>query len=182
MMDVSGSMGDEQKEIVRIESFWIDTWLTKQYKRARVALHHPRRHGARGRPRHLLPHPRVGGTMISSAYKLCNQMIEEHYPPTSGTSTRSTSPTATTGRWTTRVAASSSSKKEILPRANMFAYGQVESPTAAASSSRTCASAFKADERVVTQRDPSDKDDRTAPSRTSSGRAGNEQVRAQHGA
>ncbi len=32
MMDVSGSMGDEQKEIVRIESFWIDAWLQKQYK------------------------------------------------------------------------------------------------------------------------------------------------------
>src|SRR6266851_2873100 len=30
MMDVSGSMGDEQKEIVRIESFWIDTWLKAQ--------------------------------------------------------------------------------------------------------------------------------------------------------
>ncbi|MBC7171041.1 MAG: DUF444 family protein, partial [Polyangiaceae bacterium] len=29
MMDVSGSMGDEQKEIVRIESFWIDTWLRR---------------------------------------------------------------------------------------------------------------------------------------------------------
>src|SRR4029079_4228818 len=27
MMDVSGSMGDEQKEIVRITSFWIDTWI-----------------------------------------------------------------------------------------------------------------------------------------------------------
>ena len=27
MMDVSGSMGDEQKEIVRIETFWIDTWI-----------------------------------------------------------------------------------------------------------------------------------------------------------
>ena len=26
MMDVSGSMGDEQKEIVRIESFWINAW------------------------------------------------------------------------------------------------------------------------------------------------------------
>ncbi len=25
-------MGDEQKEIVRIESFWIDTWLRSQYK------------------------------------------------------------------------------------------------------------------------------------------------------
>ena len=32
MMDVSGSMGDEQKEIVRIESFWLDTWLRHQYK------------------------------------------------------------------------------------------------------------------------------------------------------
>src|SRR4029079_7727297 len=27
MMDVSGSMGEEQKDIVRIETFWIDTWL-----------------------------------------------------------------------------------------------------------------------------------------------------------
>jgi uncharacterized sporulation protein YeaH/YhbH (DUF444 family) len=32
MMDVSGSMGDEQKEIVRLESFWINTWLRKHYK------------------------------------------------------------------------------------------------------------------------------------------------------
>lgn len=32
MMDVSGSMGDEQKEIVRTESFWINIWLKSQYK------------------------------------------------------------------------------------------------------------------------------------------------------
>jgi hypothetical protein len=31
-MDVSGSMGAEQKEIVRIETFWIDTWLRVHYK------------------------------------------------------------------------------------------------------------------------------------------------------
>ena len=31
MMDVSGSMTDEQKEIVRIAAFWIDTWLRSQY-------------------------------------------------------------------------------------------------------------------------------------------------------
>src|SRR4051812_35289464 len=31
MMDVSGSMTDEQKEIVRIEAFWIDTWLKAHY-------------------------------------------------------------------------------------------------------------------------------------------------------
>src|SRR5262249_17585293 len=31
MMDVSGSMTDEQKEIVRIEAFWIDTWIKAHY-------------------------------------------------------------------------------------------------------------------------------------------------------
>jgi uncharacterized protein len=31
MMDVSGSMGSEQKEIVRIESFWIDSWIRQHY-------------------------------------------------------------------------------------------------------------------------------------------------------
>ena len=42
MMDVSGSMTDEQKEIVRIESFWIDTWLQKQYDGVQRRVHHPR--------------------------------------------------------------------------------------------------------------------------------------------
>src|SRR5688500_3814195 len=31
MMDVSGSMTDEQKQVVRTEAFWIDTWLSSQY-------------------------------------------------------------------------------------------------------------------------------------------------------
>ncbi|HKI21305.1 MAG TPA: DUF444 family protein, partial [Isosphaeraceae bacterium] len=31
LMDVSGSMTDDQKEIVRTEAFWIDAWLTSQY-------------------------------------------------------------------------------------------------------------------------------------------------------
>jgi len=31
MMDVSGSMA-RAEEIVRIESFWIDTWLRRQYQ------------------------------------------------------------------------------------------------------------------------------------------------------
>ena len=32
MMDVSGSMGDEQKQIVRIETFWLETWLKAHYQ------------------------------------------------------------------------------------------------------------------------------------------------------
>ena len=41
MMDVSGSMGDEQKEVVRLTSFWLDTWLSTQYKESerRYVIH-----------------------------------------------------------------------------------------------------------------------------------------------
>ena len=35
MMDVSGSMTDEQKEIVRIEAFWIDTWIKRTTRGSR---------------------------------------------------------------------------------------------------------------------------------------------------
>jgi uncharacterized protein len=71
MMDVSGSMGDEQKEIVRIESFWIDTWLRSQYKglESRYIIHDAT---AREVDRDTFFRTREsGGTMISSAYKLC---------------------------------------------------------------------------------------------------------------
>src|SRR6202042_2269344 len=80
MMDVSGSMGDEQKEIVRIESFWIDAWLTRQYKglESRFIIHDA---VAREVDRETFFHTREsGGTMISSAYKLCTQMITSDYP------------------------------------------------------------------------------------------------------
>ena len=81
MMDVSGSMGDEQKEIVRIESFWIDAWLTKQYKglESRFIIHDS---VAREVDRDTFFRTREsGGTMISSAFKLCKQIIENDYPP-----------------------------------------------------------------------------------------------------
>ena len=58
MMDVSGSMTDEQKEIVRIEAFWIDTWMHSQYQGVETPLHHSRR-GRQGSGRaHLLSHAR----------------------------------------------------------------------------------------------------------------------------
>jgi uncharacterized sporulation protein YeaH/YhbH (DUF444 family) len=43
VMDVSGSMRQEQKELVRLISFWIDVWLTSQYKGegGGAPLHHP---------------------------------------------------------------------------------------------------------------------------------------------
>lgn len=81
MMDVSGSMGDEQKEVVRIESFWIDTWLRYQYKgiETRYIIHDA---AAREVDRETFFHTREnGGTKISSAYKLCDKLIDDSYSP-----------------------------------------------------------------------------------------------------
>jgi sporulation protein YhbH len=81
MMDVSGSMGDEQKEIVRTEAFWIDTWLRSQYKgiETRYIIHDAT---AREVDEDTFFRTREsGGTLISSAYKLCQKIIETDYPP-----------------------------------------------------------------------------------------------------
>ncbi|MDO8643399.1 MAG: DUF444 family protein, partial [bacterium] len=80
MMDVSGSMGNEQKEIVRIESFWIDVWLKAHYKgvQTRYIVHDA---VAREVDQETFYHTREsGGTIISSAYRLCLQMLDKEYP------------------------------------------------------------------------------------------------------
>ncbi len=80
MMDVSGSMGREQKEIVRSEVFWIDTWLRHHYEgfEARFIIHDA---AAREVDRDTFFRTREsGGTLISTAYKLCWEMIDNDYP------------------------------------------------------------------------------------------------------
>ena len=128
MMDVSGSMGDEQKEIVRIESFWIDTWLRSQYDgiESRYIIHDA---VAREVDRDTFFHTREsGGTMISSAYKLCADLIENEYPISqwniypfhfSDGDNWSVDDTLECVRIL---------KERLLPAANVFCYGQVESP------------------------------------------------------
>ena len=109
MMDVSGSMGDEQKDIVRNESFWINTWLRHQYKGVvtRFIVHDAE---AREVDEHTFFHTREsGGTRISSAYQLAARPDRRGVPAQRiGTSTCSISPTATTGAAGTRRCASSS--------------------------------------------------------------------------
>ncbi len=81
MMDVSGSMEDEQKELVRLTSFWIDTWLTSQYRgvERRFIIHDA---AAREVDQETFFHTREsGGTRISSAYELCLKLVREAFPP-----------------------------------------------------------------------------------------------------
>lgn len=81
MMDVSGSMGDEQKELVRIEAFWIDTWLRRNYKgiESRYIVHDV---AAREVDKQTFYHLREdGGTKISSAFKTARALLDTHYDP-----------------------------------------------------------------------------------------------------
>ncbi|MGH7142585.1 MAG: DUF444 family protein [Planctomycetota bacterium] len=125
-MDVSGSMGEEQKEIVRALAFWIDTWLRSQYKQidTRYIVHDA---FAREVDRETFFHTReAGGTAISSAYRLAGDLIDIHYPPANwniylfhfsdGDNLGSDNDTAF-----------GLLKDKLLPDINLFCYGQVKS-------------------------------------------------------
>ena len=128
LMDVSGSMGDEQKEVVRIESFWIDTWLKRQYNgiTTRYIIHDA---AAKEVDENTFFHTREsGGTRISSAYELCGKLLDEELP---------------SSEWNIYVFHFSDGdnwgggdtdlcidmlREQILPHVNLFCYGQVASP------------------------------------------------------
>ncbi|MEX0866080.1 MAG: DUF444 family protein [Pirellulales bacterium] len=127
MMDVSGSMTDYQKEIVRTEAFWLDTWLRRQYDgvERRYIIHDA---VAKVVDEETFYHTREsGGTRISSAYRACIELLEGSFPES---------------EWNTYVFQFSDGDnwgedndqslgllaERILPRVNLFCYGQVESP------------------------------------------------------
>jgi len=127
MMDVSGSMTDEQKQIVRTEAFWIDTWLRSQYDgiQRRYIIHDA---VAKEVDEDTFYHTREsGGTRISSEYKVCADLIARKFPAeqwniycfqfSDG------------DNWGEDNEASLQVLRDrILPHVNLFCYGQVESP------------------------------------------------------
>jgi len=127
MMDVSGSMTDEQKQVVRTEAFWIDTWLSSQYDgvATRYIIHDA---AAREVDEETFYRTREsGGTRISSAYRVCVDLIRKHFPPS---------------EWNVYCFQFSDGDNwgedneqsvrllsdDIVPAVNLFCYGQVESP------------------------------------------------------
>ncbi len=150
MMDVSGSMGDEQKEIVRIESFWIDTWLRSQYQGidSRYIIHDAM---AKEVDRDTFFRTREsGGTMISSAYKLCAAMIDAEYPPSEWNIYPFHFSDGDNWSVDDTVTCVDLLRKQILPRVNQFAYGQVESPYGSGQFIKDLDEHFDDDDNLVT--------------------------------
>lgn len=127
MMDVSGSMTDEQKQIVRTEAFWIDTWLRSQYKglERRYIIHDA---AAKEVDEHTFYHTREsGGTRISSAYKVAVDLIDRQFSPNDWNIY--CFQFSDGDNWGDDNRQSLSLLREkLIPSSNLFCYGQVESP------------------------------------------------------
>ncbi len=127
MMDVSGSMGEDEKEVVRTESFWINLWLKKQYKDidVRYIIHDATAKEVNEDT--FFKTRESGGTLISSAFKLCSDIIKEHYDINNWNiypfhfSDGDNWSSDDTGLCLKIL------DQELLPISNVFCYGQVES-------------------------------------------------------
>ncbi len=127
ILDISGSMEPEQIEIVRTESFWINTWLRFNYEglETRYIVHDAEAHETTEDV--FFRVRQGGGTKISSAYKLGNQLITEHYSLedwnvyffqfSDGDNYNSIDDETCINLL----------REKLLPRCNLFCYGQVSS-------------------------------------------------------
>ncbi len=152
MMDVSGSMGDEQKEIVRIEAFWIDSWLRSHYKdlATRYIVHDAT---AKEVSEEAFYHTREsGGTMISSAYNFFNKMIDQEYDVQQWNiyGFHFSDGDNWSGGDTDKCI--SLLKSELLPRVNLFCYGQVESAYGSGEFFRELEESLSEEDNLVTSR------------------------------
>lgn len=152
MMDVSGSMGDEQKDIVRTESFWIDTWLRSQYKelQIRYIIHDA---SAREVDQHTFYHTREsGGTLISSAYKLCNDILNQQFPVEQWNIYAFHFSDGDNWSGEDTKLCVDMLRNELLPKCNAFCYGQVESRYGSGQFIKDIVENFKDDERIITSK------------------------------
>lgn len=127
VMDVSGSMTDDQKEIVRTASFWIDTWLKSQYEgvERRFVIHDA---AAREVDESTFYHTREsGGTRISTAYQVCLDLIEQQFSPQQWNIYCFQFSDGDNWGEDNRLSLEML-RDGLLPACNLFCYGQVESP------------------------------------------------------
>ncbi len=127
IMDVSGSMTDEQKSIVRTEAFWIDTWLKSQYDgvERRYVVHDAVAHEVDEDT--FFRTRESGGTRISSAYVKAKSIIERDFPPSDWNIYLFQFSDG--DNWGEDNNACIKQLQEFfLPTCNLVCYGQVESP------------------------------------------------------
>ncbi len=149
-MDVSGSMGDQQKELVRIASFWLDTWLRSQYKSLdNVYVVHEA--FAKEVDQHTFYHLREsGGTRISTAYELLEQIIDTRYPPDAWNIYLFHFSDGENGDSRDTDLCMEMLRERLLPKLNLFCFGQVRSSYGGGRFKTDIEEAFPGHEKIVT--------------------------------
>jgi uncharacterized sporulation protein YeaH/YhbH (DUF444 family) len=149
-MDVSGSMGDQQKEIVRVAAFWIDTWLRSQYKSLdNVYVIHEAI--AKEVDQHTFYHLREsGGTRISTAYELIDQIITARVPADAWNVYLFHFSDGENGDSRDTEQCMEMLRETLLPKLNLFCFGQVRSSYGGGRFKTDIDEAFPGHEAVVT--------------------------------
>ena len=154
MMDVSGSMGNEQKEIVRSEAFWLDAWLKHNYDdvETRFIIHDA---SAREVDRETFFRTREsGGTLISSAYKLALEILKKDYPAADWNIYPFHFSDGDNWSQSDTKACIEMLKNEMIPMSNQFSYAQVESQYGSGQFIKDLQGAFADEETVVLSKIP----------------------------
>jgi len=154
MMDVSGSMGKEQKEIVRSEAFWIDTWLQHEYDdvETRFIIHDAT---AREVDRDTFFRTREsGGTLISSAYKLCMEILDKDYPAAEWNIYPFHFSDGDNWSQSDTRQCIDLLRDQMIPVSNQFSYAQVDSQYGSGQFIKDLKEAFEKEEAVTLSRIP----------------------------
>jgi uncharacterized sporulation protein YeaH/YhbH (DUF444 family) len=152
MMDVSGSMGKEQKEIVRSEAFWIDAWLQHNYDdvETRFIIHDA---SAREVDRDTFFRTREsGGTLISSAYKLAIDIVQKDYDPSEWNIYPFHFSDGDNWSQSDTKLCVELLKNTIIPFSNQFSYAQVDSQYGSGQFIKDLKEAFESEAAVTLSR------------------------------
>jgi uncharacterized sporulation protein YeaH/YhbH (DUF444 family) len=143
-------MGDQQKDIVRITSFWIDTWLRSQYKNLDNAYVVHEAFAKEVDP-HTFYHLREsGGTKISTAYELINQLVDARFPAESWNVYLFHFSDGENGDSRDTEFCMELLRRDLLNKLNLFCFGQVRSSYGGGRFKNDLEEAFPGEPKIVT--------------------------------
>jgi uncharacterized sporulation protein YeaH/YhbH (DUF444 family) len=148
IMDVSGSMGDEQKHIVKSEVYWTDLWLNQQYKGlvSRFIIHDTE--ASEVDRQQFFTVSESGGTSISSGYEFASHLIKTEHPFSDWNVYLMHYSDGDNWSADDNDKATAIVKDHFLPNCNMFGYEQVTSSSGSGAFYDVLAERFSQEEKV----------------------------------
>lgn len=127
IIDISGSMGDEQRHLAKAMVFWSDLLLNASYKGIENVFICHDTDAKEVEREDFFKISSGGGTKISSAYKLSAEILQKEYPFSEWNSYVFHFSDGDNYSNEDNVLCSKVLNDNILPNTNMFAYGQIKS-------------------------------------------------------